>query len=70
MRARVRGLSIHHKEEIMKSGKSSKSAKKLNLSRETIKKLSESDLEGVQGAQMKTSETGGNCYSLMIDGCG
>ncbi|HEV2856729.1 MAG TPA: class I lanthipeptide [Thermoanaerobaculia bacterium] len=54
----------------MKSGKSSKSAKKLNLSRETIKKLSESDLEGVQGAQMKTSETGGNCYSLMIDGCG
>lgn len=50
--------------------KSGKSAKKLSLSRETLKKLSESDLEGVLGGQMKTSETGGNCYSLMIDGCG
>lgn len=53
----------------MKSRKSSQPTNKLALNKETLTKLSECDLEGVQGAQMKTSETGGNCYSLMIDGC-
>lgn len=43
--------------------------KKLKLSKETIRSLSESDLAGVQGGQMKISDEG-NCYSLMIDGCG
>jgi hypothetical protein len=54
---------------MMKSGKS-KRTKKLVLNKETLTKLSDLDLIGVEGAQMKTSETGGNCYSLMIDGCG
>jgi hypothetical protein len=54
----------------MKSGKSPKPAKKLDLNRETIRRLSDCELPGAQGAQMKTSEGGGNCYSLFIDGCG
>ena len=44
--------------------------KKLNLSKETVRRLAEVELTGVEGAQMKTSEGGGNCYSLFIDGCG
>jgi hypothetical protein len=52
----------------MKSNRSN--VKKLTLNRETIKLLSDHDMENVQGAQMKTSEGGGNCYSLAVDTCG
>jgi hypothetical protein len=54
----------------MKSRKPRNPGRKLNLCKETILSLDEGILVEVQGAQMKTSETGGNCYSLMIDGCG
>jgi len=42
---------------------------KLTLNRETIVRLSDADLADVQGAQMKTSEGGGNCFTF-ADSCG
>jgi hypothetical protein len=61
-------INAHPLGELMKSTRSA--ARKLNLNRETIKLLSDADVKEAQGAQMKTSEGGGNCYSIAVDTCG
>ena len=55
----------------MKSGQSHKPLKKLVLNKETLKKLSESDLAWAQGGMMPVSgDDGKGCGSYDINGCG